>query len=99
MRRSALPGTGGNGAGAGYRPAQAYPEGRRGVVALKQNPQVILANLQVSQSEQDRRLARAGLLPQANGNLSETVNRLNLHAAVGLAFPGFPTHVGPFEGL
>ncbi len=66
-------------------------------MALKQNPQVILANLQVSQSQQDRLLARSELLPQANGNLSETVNRLNLHAAIGLAFPGFATHVGPFE--
>jgi outer membrane protein TolC len=66
-------------------------------LALKQNPQVILANLQVSQSQQDRLVARSALLPQANGNLSETVNRLNLHAAIGLSFPGFPTHVGPFE--
>jgi len=66
-------------------------------LALKQNPQVILANLQVSQSQQDRLLARSELLPQANGNVSETVNRLNLHAAIGLTFPGFPTHVGPFE--
>ncbi len=66
-------------------------------LALKQNPQVILANLQVSQSEQDRLLARSALLPQANGSVSETVNRLNLHAAIGLSFPGFPTHVGPFE--
>jgi outer membrane protein len=66
-------------------------------LALKQNPQVILANLQVSQSQQDRLLARSALLPQVNGNVSETVNRLNLHAAIGLAFPGFPTHVGPFE--
>ena len=66
-------------------------------LALKQNPRVILANLQVGQSQQDRLLARADLLPQANGALSETVNRLNLHTAIGLAFPGFPTHVGPFE--
>ena len=66
-------------------------------LALKQNPQVILANLQVSQSQQDRLLARSALLPQANGSVSEAVNRLNLHAAIGLAFPGFPTHVGPFE--
>jgi outer membrane protein TolC len=66
-------------------------------LALKQNPQVILANLQVSQSEQDRRLARADLLPQANGSLSEAVNRLNIHAAIGISFPGLPTHVGPFE--
>ena len=66
-------------------------------LALKQNPQVILANLEVSQSEQDRQLARSALLPQVNGTVSETVNRLNLHAAIGLSFPGFPTHVGPFE--
>src|SRR5277367_6842946 len=66
-------------------------------LALKQNPQVILANLQVWQSQQDRLLARSGLLPQANGNLSEAVNRLNIHAAIGVAIPGFPTHVGPFE--
>lgn len=66
-------------------------------LALKQNPQVILANLQVSQSRQDRLLARSELLPQANGSVSETVNRLNLQAAIGLSFPGFPTHVGPFD--
>ena len=66
-------------------------------LALKQNPQVILANLEVSQSQQDRLVARSQLLPQANGSVSETVNRLNLHAAIGLAFPGFATHVGPFE--
>ena len=66
-------------------------------LALKQNPQVILANLQVSQSEQDRRLARAGLLPQANGSLSEAVNRINIHAAIGISFPGLPTHAGPFD--
>src|SRR5580700_2490808 len=66
-------------------------------LALKQNPQVILASLQVSQSQQDRFLARSELLPQASGNLSETVNRLNLHAAIGVNIPGFPTHVGPFE--
>ena len=66
-------------------------------LALKQNPQVILANLQVSQSQQDRLLARSGLLPQANGSLSETVNRLNIHSEFGSAIPGFPTHIGPFE--
>jgi outer membrane protein TolC len=49
-------------------------------LALKQNPQVILANLAVSQSEQDRLTARSALLPQANANLSEAVNRLNLQA-------------------
>jgi outer membrane protein TolC len=66
-------------------------------LALKENPQVILANLQVSQSQQDRLLARSELLPQANGSLSEAANRINIHAAIGLSIPGFPTHAGPFD--
>src|SRR3954469_325242 len=66
-------------------------------LALKQNPQVILANLQVAQSQQDRLVARSALLPQAHGTVSETVNRVNLQAAIGLSFPGFAQHVGPFD--
>jgi outer membrane protein TolC len=65
-------------------------------LALKQNPQVILANLGVSQSEQDRNLARSALLPQVDARASETVNRLNLAATIGFRFPGFAEHVGPF---
>jgi outer membrane protein len=66
-------------------------------LALKQNPQVILANLDVSQSQQDRLLARSALLPQVNGTLAEAVNRLNVQALIGLKFPGISEHVGPFE--
>ena len=65
-------------------------------LALRQNPQVILANLDVSTSQQDRLVARSALLPQVNGSLSEIVNRVNLHSEIGLTFPGFPEHVGPF---
>jgi outer membrane protein TolC len=65
-------------------------------LALQQNPLVILANLNVSQTEQDRLVARSGLLPQAGGNLSDTMHRYNLQAQLGLPFPGFPQHVGPY---
>jgi outer membrane protein TolC len=65
-------------------------------LALKQNPQVILATLGVSQSEQDRLLARSSLLPQVGARATETVNRVNLEAAIGMSFPGFAKHVGPF---
>ena len=44
-------------------------------LALKQNPRVILANLGVAQSEQDRNIARSALLPQVVGHARETVNR------------------------
>jgi outer membrane protein len=66
-------------------------------LALKQNPQVILANLGVAQSEQDRAIARSALLPQVHGAASETLNRVNLEAAIGLRFPNFPQHVGPYR--
>jgi len=65
-------------------------------MALRQNPQVILANLDVAQSEQDRNLARSGLMPQITGRASETANRVNLEAAIGFKFPGFAQHVGPY---
>ena len=66
-------------------------------LALLQNPMVILANLDVSQASQDKLVARSGLLPQAGGNLSETRRRYNLPAQLGLPFPGYPEHVGPFN--
>jgi outer membrane protein TolC len=65
-------------------------------LALKQNPRVILANLDVAQSNQDRALARSALLPQVEGHANETVTRLNLESAIGLKFPGLPQHVGPY---
>uniref|UniRef100_Q01NG6 Outer membrane efflux protein n=1 Tax=Solibacter usitatus (strain Ellin6076) TaxID=234267 RepID=Q01NG6_SOLUE len=66
-------------------------------LALKQNPQVILANLDVQQSQEDRNLARSALLPQVHGAASETVSRVNLEAAIGFRFPGFSQHVGPYR--
>ena len=66
-------------------------------LALKQNPQVILANLGVERSEQGRLVARSALLPQVGGNVSELQHRVNLQTALGISFPGLPQHVGPFE--
>ena len=65
-------------------------------LALKQNPVVILANLGVSQTQQQQNIARSALLPQVAGNVSETVHRVNLQSAIGFSFPGFPQHVGPY---
>jgi len=65
-------------------------------LALKQNPRVILANLGVSQTQQESNIARSALLPQASARASETVNRLNLESAIGIRFPNFAQHVGPF---
>jgi outer membrane protein len=65
-------------------------------LALRQNPQVILASLNAAQAEQDRKIARSTLLPRFDGRVQESANRLNLEAAIGLSFPGFAQHVGPF---
>ncbi len=65
-------------------------------LALRQNPQVILANLNVAQSTEDSYVARSGLMPQAGGRISEEVQRLNVDALFGQPFPGIPQHIGPF---
>lgn len=65
-------------------------------LALKQNPQVILATLNTEQAQQEKSVARSGLLPQVDGRVQETVNRVNLESAIGFRFPGFAQHVGPY---
>ena len=65
-------------------------------MALKQNPQVQLANLNIAESQQNQNVARSGLLPQIDVKASESVLRANLAAAFGQRITEFPEHVGPF---
>jgi len=65
-------------------------------MALRQNPQVQVANLNIAQSQENQTIARAGLLPQVNFGVSERVERANLQSLFGSAVPGFPGHIGPF---
>src|SRR5580693_765727 len=66
-------------------------------LALKQNPQVQIGVLQSAQAKQDQNIARADLLPQAQLNVSDSVQRANLETAFGSRFPGFAEHLGPFQ--
>ena len=66
-------------------------------MALKENPQVQIANLNLAQSEQDHAIARAGLLPQAGLETLDRAMRFNLYAEFGSKFPGIPEHAGPFQ--
>jgi outer membrane protein TolC len=66
-------------------------------LALKQNPQVQIANLNLVQSVQDRNMARAGLLPQADIEAVDRAMRYNIYALFGSKFPGIPEHGGPFQ--
>ena len=66
-------------------------------LALKQNPQVLIANLSLAQSVQDQNLARAGLLPQADFQTVDRAMRYNIYALFGSKFPGIAEHGGPFQ--
>jgi outer membrane protein len=89
-------------AGAGCSFAQEKPPLRLTVgaavrMALRQNPQVQIANLNVAESREDQSIARSSLLPQADFQISDAATRRNLEAFIGRRIPGFPQHVGPFQ--
>jgi outer membrane protein len=66
-------------------------------LALKQNPTEQIAILNAAESNQDKNITRAALLPQANLTVTDTAERLNLEAFLGTKFPGFAEHAGPFQ--
>jgi len=66
-------------------------------LALKQNPTAQIAVLTYAQSLQDKNIARADLLPQAQLGVSDAVRRQNIETGIGVRIPGFPVHAGPFQ--
>ncbi len=65
-------------------------------IALKQNPQVQVANLNLAVTLENQTVARSALLPQASFGVSEGVRRQNIETAFGERIPSFPEHTGPF---
>ena len=65
-------------------------------MALRQNPQVQIANLNLAQSREDD---DRPLRPPAAGQLPDFERRArgNFEALIGRSFPGIPQHAGPFE--
>ncbi len=66
-------------------------------LALKQNPSVQIAGLNLAESRKDSAIARSALLPQADFNVSDRAIRSNIRAGIGLTIPGVPEAVGPFQ--
>jgi len=66
-------------------------------LALKQNPQVQIAILNVAESTQDKNIALSALLPQARLEISDAVRRGNIETSFGRPLPGVPQHNGPFQ--
>lgn len=66
-------------------------------MALKQNPSVQIAVLNLAESHKQSDIALSQLLPQADANLSDRAVRENIQAEIGISVPGFPQAVGPFQ--
>ncbi|HEV2489233.1 MAG TPA: TolC family protein [Candidatus Acidoferrales bacterium] len=66
-------------------------------MAVKQNPEVQIAALNLAESQKDSAIAFSALLPQADFNVSDRAVRTNLRANLGFSVPGFPDHAGPFQ--
>jgi outer membrane protein len=68
-------------------------------MAIKQNPLVQIANLNVAQSERDKDIVQSGLLPQVGAEVYDSAKKYNAYALLGRSFPGFPKEAGPFQQL
>ena len=68
-------------------------------LALKQNATAQIAILTAAQSEQDKNIVRADLLPQVNAKITDEAQKVNLRAQFGgkTPFPGFPQTLGPYQ--
>ena len=66
-------------------------------LALKQNTTAQIAVIQAAEAVQDKNVARAALLPQAQLDASDAVRRVNIQSQFGKPIPGFPQHIGPLQ--
>jgi outer membrane protein TolC len=64
--------------------------------ALKQNPAIAIANLNIAEAQENAIIDRSALLPQVGITASQAVRRANIEAQLGMTFPSFPQHIGPF---
>ncbi|MGH9446843.1 MAG: TolC family protein, partial [Terriglobia bacterium] len=67
---------------------------------LRENPQVLIAKIAVSQSDRARAEALAGLLPQADLAAREAIIRFNVQSIIDLPAIGLgqrPLRIGPFQ--
>jgi outer membrane protein len=68
-------------------------------MALKMNPQIQIAGINLAQSREEVTIARSGLMPQAHFETTERISRINAYALFGRPFPGIAQHIGPFENF
>jgi outer membrane protein len=69
-------------------------------LGLKQNPTQQIAVLIALESIQDKNITRSEFLPQANLQVADSANRVNIDAQFGGKLPPqfpFPEHIGPYQ--
>jgi outer membrane protein TolC len=67
-------------------------------LALRQNPTNQIAILNAAESVQDKNVTRSELLPQAQLQVADSANRVNIQAQFGgHPIPGLPHHLGPYQ--
>jgi len=68
-------------------------------LALKQNIDVQVANINLAASQQDRKISRSALLPQASLKATDEVELYNVQAVIGVPIAGLPKNIGPFQSV
>jgi outer membrane protein len=68
-------------------------------LALKQNLDIQVANIETATRQQDRVIARSELLPHASFEANDSVNRFNLRAQIGIQIPNIPPSIGPYQAV
>ncbi|MGD0646634.1 MAG: TolC family protein [Acidobacteriaceae bacterium] len=70
-------------------------------LALKQNLDIQIANIETALKQQDRLIARSDLLPHASFEAEDGINRHNLRALLGIQIPipAVPHTIGPYQAV
>ena len=68
-------------------------------LALKQNLDIQIANIEVAGKQQDRVIARSELLPQAGFDANDAITRYNTKAQLGVQPSIIPHEIGPYQAI
>jgi outer membrane protein len=68
-------------------------------LALKQNLDIQVANIETASKQQDRLIARSELLPHAGFDASDAITRYNAKAQLGVQPSVIPHDIGPYQSI
>lgn len=68
-------------------------------IALKQNLDIQVANIETASKQQERVIARSELLPHATLDANDAVTRYNTKAVLGVQPSIIPREVGPYQAI